>query len=430
MLKPRPYQVEGLAHVTKLMQTETAFVEGSTTGYGKTVVVALAAKACGLQPAVVCPKSVINHWKETFAKVGIEPLFVLTPNAVKNGHADPFGRWKIRNKQWNWLFPEKHILIFDEAHMYRTRKTQNGKLLTGVRRCPGTKAVLVSATLGESPLDMFVTGQVLSLHNGDDDFYHWCKAYGCVKGKWGMEYKLGAAGMVDIHKQIYPSRGHRCDASKLEGFPKSQVDTVGVASDDASKVQKQLDALAEKREMDAALPVVDRLRARQAVELLKVAALTEMAANDVTSGNNVVIFVNFIETLNALQHHFGEGKCSVIHGSQTTPARELNQARFQNNEVNVIICQIKSGGQSIDLHDLYGRPRVSYLCPSDSATATVQALGRTPRSGAMSTSIQHMVFATGTIEEKVRQRVEGKIENIAALNDGDLDLFNTGGDDE
>ena len=161
MLTPRPYQVEGLAAVTKLMQTQAAFVEGSTTGYGKTPVVAMACRDAGLTPAIVCPKSVIGHWKETFAKVGIEPLFVLTPNSVKNGHAYPFGTWKIRNKQWNWLLPDNHILIFDEAHMYRTRKTQNGKLLTAVRRCPGTRAVLVSATLGESPLDMFVTGQVL-----------------------------------------------------------------------------------------------------------------------------------------------------------------------------------------------------------------------------------------------------------------------------
>ena len=239
-----------------------------------------------------------------------------------------------------------------------------------------------------------------------------------------MEYKLGAAGMVPIHNAIYPAKGHRCDASKLEGFPKSQLDTLGIESNYAAKVQKQLDALAEKREIDAALPVVDRLRARQAVELLKVGGLCEMADNDVASGNNVVIFVNFIESLNALEHHFGEGKCSVVYGNQTEKVRDMHLKRFQNNEVNVIICQIKSGGQSIDLHDLYGRPRISYLCPAESATATVQALGRTPRSGAMSTSIQHMVFATGTIEEKVRARVAEKIENINALNDGDLDLFN------
>ena len=36
-----------------------------------------------------------------------------------------------------------------------------------------------------------------------------------------------------------------------------------------------------------------------------------------------------------------------------------------------------------------------------------------------------MVFATGMIEEQVRKRVE-QIENIAALNDGDLDMFEQG----
>lgn len=426
MITLRPYQYDGFHEVCRLMRDQTTFVEGSTTGYGKTVVLALACQEAGLTPAVICPKSIIGGWERTFNEIGLQRHFVLNPEKVKLGYAFPYGRWKIKNKQWEWSFPEDTLLIFDEAHMYRTRKNQNTKLMTAVRRSFGLKGVAVSATLAESPLDMFAIGSFLGLHDGDDEFKAWCVQNGCRKGKWGMEYKKGIEGMAAIHSAIYPGKGHRADASKLDGFPMNQIDTLSIDSDDATKVQRQLDELAEKREFDVALPVVDLLRARQAVELLKTAALYEMAENDIRQGNNVVIFVNFIETLNVLQEYFGEGNCSVIHGSQSLRIRELNHNRFQNNEVNAIVCQIKSGGQSIDLHDLNGRPRVSYVCPSDSATATVQALGRICRSGSLSPAVQHMVFAHGTIEERVRQRVAAKIDNIDALNDGDMDMFDRG----
>ena len=106
MLSPRPYQVDGLAHVTKLLQTQKAFVEASTTGYGKTVVMSLAAKAAGKRVAVICPKSVIRHWEKTLDMAGVETLFVLNPEKVKLGYAYPYGTWKIKKRRWQWLFPE------------------------------------------------------------------------------------------------------------------------------------------------------------------------------------------------------------------------------------------------------------------------------------------------------------------------------------
>ena len=230
--------------------------------------------------------------------------------------------------------------------MYRERTSQNSKLMTAAARNPQLQSAAVSATLAESPLHMFATGQLLNLHDGDDEFYSWCKANGCKKGKWGWDYKGGIAGMKPIHAELFPGKGHRADASKLDGFPKNQIDTIGVDSDSAAKVQRQLDELASKRVDDAPLPVVDLLRARQAVELLKTGPLCERIENDVKEGNNVVVFVNFIESLNALEEHFGEGKCSVIYGQQSQKVRELNLARFQDNTVKVI-CQIRQAGSPL-----------------------------------------------------------------------------------
>jgi superfamily II DNA or RNA helicase len=421
----RPYQIEGFNHLCDVLRRHPSAINASSTGVGKTVVSIFVAKALGLTPAVICPKSVVWQWVETLAECGVEPWFVTNYEQVKLGRTG-FGDWEIKNKRFKWQFPPKSLLIFDEVHACRKPKTQNAKLLLAARRAaPQLKTLCLSATPAESPLDLFAIGHLLDLHHGDSDFYHWLRANHVVRGKWGLIYKGGVEGMARIHSQLFPARGYRAVAADLPGFPTNQLSTLAVqaGSDrDRKAVQDYLEELCEKRANDCPLPVVDLLRARQQLELLKVAGLADLADNDVQSGNSVVIFVNFTDTLNALVEQLGEGRCSIIQGGQSEEERRTQQQLFQSNKNKIAICQIKAGGQGIDLHDILGRPRISYICPSDSATATIQALGRIHRSGALSPATQFFVFAANTVEEQVRARVKAKINSVAALTDGDLDF--------
>jgi superfamily II DNA or RNA helicase len=87
---------------------------------------------------------------------------------------------------------------------------------------------------------------------------------------------------------------------------------------------------------------------------------------------------------------------------------------------------IQAGGLGVSLHDLKGNhPRVSLLTPTDNAVELKQALGRVHRSCGKSKSIQRIIFAAGTVEDKVCVSVRRKLGNIGTVNDGltDSDLW-------
>jgi superfamily II DNA or RNA helicase len=417
----RPYQTEGFERICTALATHGVALNASSTGVGKTVVSCAAAAKLSLKLAVICPKSVIRAWKETAAAFGVEIVFVTNYEQIKLQKL-PQGRWKIKNRQFEWDIPRDTVLVFDEVHHCKNKKSQNAKLLVAAKR-QNVKTLMLSATPAESPMDMYAIGYALELHSGDSDYIHWQRANGVSKGRWGPIYRGGVEGMAKIHHEIFPEKGYRAVAADLPGFPSNQVETIAVEHQDAAKVQKSLDELAKKIANDVELPIVDRLRARQQVELLKVKSICEMADNDVVSKNSVAIFVNFHQTLYEIQEHFGEDKCAIYHGKMDTLEREQNLKAFQENKKHVIVLQIKAGGQSIDLHDLHGRPRVSYICPPESATELVQALGRINRSGALSPALQKIVFAADTLEERIRIRVDAKVDRVEGLIDGDLKLF-------
>ena len=111
---------------------------------------------------------------------------------------------------------------------------------------------------------------------------------------------------------------------------------------------------------------------------------------------------------------------SVIHGDQKPEERQAEIDRFQNNESTVMLAMIQAGGVGISLHDVKKeRPRASLLTPGFNASETVQALGRIWRAGGTPTT-QQFVLAANTIETRVHERVSAKLNNISALNDGDM----------
>jgi superfamily II DNA or RNA helicase len=166
--------------------------------------------------------------------------------------------------------------------------------------------------------------------------------------------------------------------------------------------------------------LVERLRARQEIELLKIPAFVEMAEDAVEEGMSVAIFLNFEESVKALSERLNID--CIITGKVSAANREKNRMSFQKGKERIIILNTQAGGESIDLHDEFGNyPRLSLISPTYSAQTLKQVLGRLPRTGAKSKVIQKIVFAAGTVEEEVADRVAAKIENINTINDGDLE---------
>jgi superfamily II DNA or RNA helicase len=155
-------------------------------------------------------------------------------------------------------------------------------------------------------------------------------------------------------------------------------------------------------------------------ELSKVPALIEEALAAHREGYSVVIFVNFLPTLDALKT-LGFPGAGLIYGGQNEAERATSIRLFQGNKTRTLLSTIDSGGASIDLHDLNGgHPRYALVCPTWRGVTLRQALGRVHRAGGKSKSIQKLLYASGSIEEQIAARVRQKLSDIDTINDSDL----------
>lgn len=418
MATPLPHQLPALARHAEVLSKHPASLEASIAGFGKTFVAGFLAKYLKRRVAVVCPKTVIPHWHDALRQCGVSSVFVTNYEQAKLERFQ-FGRWAIKNRVYEWALPADTLLVFDEAHRCADRTTQNAKMMIAAAR-QKVVTVPMSATIAQSPLDLYALGQMLGLHKGAD-FFGWCFQHGVYKGRFGFDFNATPANLAKLHASIYPEHGYRATFGDIPGFPEEVVEALGVDVANPSQVDEIWEKVAalELLKADATEPITLRLRARQQAELLKVPAFVELINDSVKEGLSVVVFVNFIDTLEQLEDKFP--KALVIRGGQSASDRQNAVELFQRDVIKVILVQSQAGGEGISLHDVNGvRPRRALISPPESARRLIQILGRIRRTGGKSLALQTIVFAENTIEVKVRKAVERKKGHIDQINDGDL----------
>jgi len=163
---------------------------------------------------------------------------------------------------------------------------------------------------------------------------------------------------------------------------------------------------------------------RQEIEMRKVPIFIEQANIFLDDNKSVVIFVNFLETLKILKAKLNI-KC-VIQGGQKLAERMGYIEMFQSNQERIIICQMRSGGVGISLHDLRGgHSRAVLINFPNSASDLLQALGRAYRAETKTPVLQRIIFVANVEYEKtIMENINKKLANISAINDGDLCTYN------
>lgn len=435
-----PWQPDHAGHLVAVLDRHGAALDASDTGTGKTYVAAAVARERGLRPLIVAPKVGMRKWADVCKLLGVPfrcvvgweeaktkgfPYTALTYSledniVVENGRRVNRPKKKLESIRWKTTRDE--LLVFDEAHRAKGYITQNARLMAASQ---GTPTLMISATIADSPRDMYACGRRLGLHHGSN-FNDWCQSLFCFQDKtkgWSVVDRQMAAAA--LHKVLFPEHGSRIRIKDLgDAFPANYVNAELISTDEPEKLNdiyremlKRVEDLEQQGK--TAQVLTERLRYRQAAELHKVAAMLELAEDYAQEGNAVAMFVGFRETLGIIKKQFGR-ECAVIHGDQTIQEREEERLRFENNEVNYIACMIQAGGVSCDMHDINGKPRVSLISPCDNATMVKQVLGRICRAGALSPARQFILYAAGTVEEKVYENVAAKMAAIDTINDGDV----------
>jgi len=128
---------------------------------------------------------------------------------------------------------------------------------------------------------------------------------------------------------------------------------------------------------------------------------------------------------------------SVIYGNQTEKVRQENIDKFQRGQSNYCLMILKCGGVGLSLDHQTGhknaRPRHVILPVTWSPIEMVQALGRAHRVLTQSTTYQDVVLYAGTIEERVKYKMDLGLHSLKELvtrKESWLDILNENVDSE
>lgn len=433
MKTPFPPQQQHIEAIVKAIRENHSAVDSSKTGTGKTLCASEVAKKLGYKMFVIAPKATLENWRRVAEEQGAEVFGIINYEKLRTGKT-PYGGWKAGN--FHFDLPPGTMLVFDEAHACKGLYTKNAKMLIGAK---GRPTLVLSATLAENPTEMRALGFLLNLHRLHD-FYGWALKNGCVTNPWGalefLSKKHEAQRCLDgLRKLIYPAKGHMMTRDELrEFFTTNQIIYDPVEFGNGAEIKKLLEEVSEElqaiidkesEEREAlkgnpAEAMVKLTRARQKVELLKLPEMQEIIEERLSEGKSVAVFLNYNQSVEALSGRLA--KAGISHGllwglEDNATKRQRVIDDFQTDKTHVIICNIAAGGTGVNLHHTESseRPREALISPNYNAKIMEQVFGRIDRAGAKSDTINRVLVAAGSVEEKVLEAVQIKIDNLRRL---------------
>ena len=448
-----PAQESSCRRLLSLVTERGAALDASETGTGKTVKSAHLARELGCPVVVVCPKIVVPAWRDEMEEAGIEPLFLGTYEKLRRGV--PGIVTKSGKKTYKWAVPNGTLVIWDEVHKAKSTRSQNAAVMAAAKPY---RNLLLSATPFDTPVEMRSIGYLLGFHR-IENFYPWAMANGCVIDDYkqlvlkrnddGTLHEDATRGLAKLAAQIGSVSSRVLMRELPMAFRENLIITDPIEFKDAEKIAKIYEECAVEleqiermvagdieRAMDRVSdwaeatghnastveavvnPLTELLRARQKAEILKVPDMVEMTEDLLGEGKSVVIFVNFLQTLESLATKLSPTPVAVIRGSQSEGERQAAIDAFQSDKVRVVICISSAGGVGVSLHDTHGNhPRVSLISPTFSAKEFKQVLGRIYRINLKTDVIQRVLVAKGTIEERVLFLMKDKLDNGDTLLD-------------
>jgi superfamily II DNA or RNA helicase len=429
------YQIQHTENLVRILKNNKACLDASDTGTGKTYTAIAACSILNLKPIIICPKTIKSTWQKVCEYFNVTPEIIINYEALKTGNSydDLKIHQNVETKKSVYEFNHKEgtIFIFDEAHRCANLETENCKILLAAKKT-FLPILLLSATIADFPdkfkpffyvLNFIKEEQIKTMNISIEKYMK-------IVDDWINRDKRP---MVRIHVMLYPDRASRMRIDVLgDLFPSTQITATPYNLDEKRRKQIKneykilndiLQEIKDKKSSDKQNPLVYIMRAQQNIEALKIPLFVELTNDYIHNGYSVVIFVNFTKTLEKL--------CEMLHtdnkiyGEQTIEERTKIIEDFQENRNKIIICNIKAGGIGISLHDIYGdHPRVSLISPTWSSIDLIQALGRIHRAGGKSKSLQRIIYAAETVEDKIADKIKSKLANINSINNGDLDLTN------
>lgn len=398
MITPYDYQEQNATRCAEIIREYGSCLDASETGVGKTVVAIRTAQKLSLTPSVITTKSGVPAWEAMLAEFGFKDAPVIN--------------WE-RARKANWQLPNrKNLGILDECQKAKNPTTQLGRLQERISdSCP---TFLASATPFVKATETRAHFHALRICD-TNRWYEFLPTIGGYIDPWRNNSWQCHDRPKDVARMhdLIADRMIKTKVSDIAGFQGNtvQVDSFGVSDPEKfNAIYRDISSCSNQGELQ---------KLRKEIEHFRCPAMIELASNLIAEGNAVVAFFNYTAPLMEFADHF---KCPVINGKTKQSDRKAIIDQFQDSVKPLVLgLNIRAGGESISLHDKVGIPRRSIISPTWSAQDLRQALGRIHRSGGVSPVIQKILYAGGTVEDRVLAVVRRKLAHLDQITDTDLE---------
>lgn len=445
----RAHQLEGVSAIGAARKAGRAgFLLADDVGLGKTITAweAILRMPDAARVLIVCPLSVVAHWRRTVQAMGdggkrvvilnydrLNKLFEVTPEAKK----------RIKSKKGlarSGSAAEFDVIVWDESHRRKNPTAARSKL--AVKLDARARFVLwLSATAGQNPLELSYLASLLASVTGSratdlKDFEAWCtkQGLGVARGGFGKwEWRGDPADCEKVRALLFdgaPAAGIRRRPEDIAGWPEINRMLTAIALDAEGRALYET-AWTEFREAMALAPsgrdpksaLAAALRLRQKSSLVRVQGTVDLALELLANGHQVALSVAFTETLGAIRDGLeAEGvTCAAVHGALPGPQREAERMRFQRGDAKAVLFTVEEG---ISLHqgEHNDAPRSEIIHDLRwSAIQMAQIEGRCHRDGRFAQV--YWAYADETVEERIANVVARRIQSMKAMVGDDVDTL-------
>ncbi|ONM59985.1 chromatin remodeling factor18 [Zea mays] len=448
--KLMPFQREGIRFV---LQHGGRALIADEMGLGKTLQ-AIAVASC-LRDAwpvlVISPSSLRLHWAsaiQSWLNIPVEDILVVLPHtggSHKAGFRVAYSNSKgdfhldgvfnvisydvVPKIQSTLLDLDFKIVIADESHFMK-----NGQAKRTVASLPVLQkaqyVVLLSGTPALSrPIELFT--QIQALY---PTVYKSVSEYGniyCKGGFFGL-YQ-GASNHEELHnlmKATVMIRRLKKDVLSQLPVKRRQQVFLDLSEKDVKNVRAlfiELETLKVKIESSDSKEMIDSLRfAYQNIvnkiytdsAVAKIPAVLDFLGTMIEEGCKFLIFAHHQPMIDAIEKHLlkKKVKCIKIDGKTPLTTRQTLVTDFQNNDdVKAAVLSIKAGGYGITLT---AASTVIFAELSWTPGDIIQAEDRAHRIGQVSSVNVYYLLSNGTIDDLMWDVVQGKLENLGQMLDG------------